>query len=377
MSEQPPSFRTAATGDRPEGRRLLMVARGLDPVGTGRQIELVAEGFRNAGWHVHLALTTSGGAVATRLASCGVSVHRLSTRPVVDAAASVRLILVARRLGLGGSDAVLAWGRSQAGPAAAVKAVLAPVRLVCHLSAPPRGFVTTLALAKADRVIASSPAVAIGCERAGVAAAKIDTIPPAADAAAATGLSRMQVASRLGLDPDSIWTLCVAPLVPEAKLERLLWAIDQLGVVHQRLEHVLVGSGPLRDRMLRRARVQQLADRLHLSPHVDCLPDVLREVRLVWQSGEVACGGAILDGMALGVPAVAVTSESARQLIVDGETGRIVPADPESEFPRRALGVLEDDALAAGFGAAARTRAAIEFPTGRMLAAVMAACESS
>ena len=377
MTEQPSSFRTAATNQRSEGRRLLIVARGHDPVGSGRQIEVAAEGFLSDGWHVHLAVTTAGGAVASRLASCGVIVHRLSTRPVVDAAAAVRLVLLARSLGLGASDTTLAWGRSQAALAAAVKAVLPPVWLVCHLAARPRRFVTSLALARADRVIVSSPAVATECERAGVAASNIEMIPPAADVAAAAGLPREQLASRLGLDPGAIWTLCVAPLVPEAKLERLLWAIDQLGVVNRRLEHVLVGAGPLRSRMLRRARVQQLAERLHLFSHLGCLPDLLRQVRLVWQSGEVACGGAILDGMALGIPAVAVASDSARQLIVDGETGRIVPSEPESEFPRRALGIIEDDALAARYGTAASVRASTEFPAERMLAAVMAACEPS
>jgi glycosyltransferase involved in cell wall biosynthesis len=136
-----------------------------------------------------------------------------------------------------------------------------------------------------------------------------------------------------------------------------------------------VGAGPLRARLLRRARVQELDERLHLFPHLDCLPDLLREVRLVWQSGEVACGGTLLDGMALGIPAVAVASDSARQLIVDGETGRIVPAEPESEFPRRALGIVEDDTLAARYGSAAKARAAAEFPRDRMVAAMMAATE--
>jgi len=352
-----------------------MVARGLDPVGTGRQVELVAQAFHAADWDVHLAVTTAGGAVATRLAQAGVTVHLLSTRPIADAAAAVRLVQLARRLTLGPSDAVLAWGRSQTRLAAAVKLLMPTVRFVSHLSMRPRGIITGLAVGKADRVIASTPAVAEGCERMGVSPVKIDTIRLAAEPLTAEGLSRAQLATRLGLDPEKIWTLCVAPLVPEAKLERLLWAIDQLGVVHQRLEHVLVGAGPLRARVLRRARVQHLAERLHLFSHLDCLPDLLREVRLVWQSGEVPCGGAILDGMALGLPAVAVASDSARQLIVDGETGRIVPADPESEFPRRALGIIEDDELAARYGTAAKARAAAEFPADRMVAAMMAACE--
>jgi len=261
--------------------------------------------------------------------------------------------------------------------AAAIKLLIPTVRFVSHLAMRPSGTITGLALGQADRVIASSPAVAAGCERLGVSPVKIAMIPPAADPAPAEGLSRAELAARLGLDSEKIWTLCVAPLVPEARLERLLWAIDQLGVVHRRLEHVLVGAGPLRGRVLRRARVQELAERLHLFPHLDCLPDLLRESRLVWQSGEVACGGALLDGMALGMPAVAVASDAARQVIIDGETGRIVPAEPESEFPRRALGIIEDDELAARYGSAARALAVAEFPTDRMVAAVMAACAPS
>jgi len=352
-----------------------MIARGLDPIGTGRQIELVAEGFQAAGWHVHLAVTTAGGAVASRLARAGVTLHRLSSRPTADAATVVKVVQRARGLGLGRSDVVLAWGRSQVPLAAAVKVFAPTVRFISHLAVRPRGTITGLSLGKADRVIAASQAVAAACERLGVASGKIDMIPPAATAAAAAGLSRAEIANRLGLDPGMTWTLCVAPLVPEARLERLLWAIDQLGVVHRRLEHVLVGAGPLRARTLRRARVQHLAERLHLFPHLDCLPDLLREVRLIWQSGEVACGGAILDGMALGIPAVAVTSDAAGQLIVDGETGRIVKAEPESDFPRRSLGIIEDDDLAARYGNAARARAVAEFPADRMVAAVIAACD--
>ena len=363
---------------RPDGRRrIMMVARGLDPVGTGRQIELAAEAFQAAAWNVHLAVTTTGGSVGTRLSHAGVTVHRLSARPTVDAAAVVRLVQLARRLDLGSSDVVLAWGRSQTRLAAAVKLLMPTVRFVSHLAMRPSGTITGLTIGQADRVIASSPAVAAGCERLGVSPVKIDTIPPAADAAPAEGLSRAELAARLHLDPEKIWTLCVAPLVPEARLERLLWAIDQLGVVHRRLEHVLVGAGPLRARVLRRARVQQLAERLHLFPHLDCLPDLLREVRLVWQSGEVACGGAILDGMAVGIPTVAVASDAARQLIIDGETGRIVPAEPESDFPRRAIGIIEEDELAARYGRAAKARAAAEFPKDRMVAAVLAACAPS
>jgi len=361
------------TSTHPDGRRrILIVSRGLDSVGTGRQIELVADGLLAAGWEVHLAVTTAGGDVATRLACAGCRLHRLATRPVVDMASAARLAWLARGLR---PRTILAWGCSQVRLAGGLRPFLPHTRLVGWVGRQPRGFMTGLALRRPDRVIVSSPAVEAACRRLGVPTQRIDTVIPGARPAEPAGLSRGEIATRLGIDPGKIWTLCVAPLEAESRLERLLWAIDQLGVVHRGLEHVLVGSGPLRARLLHRARAQQLAERLHLFPHLDCLPDLLPQVRLVWQSGEVACGGALLDGMALGVPAVAVTSESARQLIADGETGRIVAADPESEFPRRALGIIEDDALGARYGEAARARAAAEFPADRMVAGVIAACD--
>lgn len=357
---------------RSSRRTLLMVSRGLDPVGTGRQIELVSEAFHDADWDVHLAVTSGGGAVPERLAAAGATVHRLTRRPVADAAVAAKLVRLAHGLRLGVTDAILAWGVPQARLTAAVRPLLPRTRQACRLASPPRGRLTGWCLRRADLVIAGSDRVARACAGLRIATGRVATIAPAAVPAPDRGWSRGMVATRLGLDPGKLWTLCVAPLVPESRLERLLWAVDQLGVVHRGLEHVLVGSGPQRARLRRAARMQQVSERLHVMPHVDCLPELLRHVAIVWQSGEVACGGAILDGMALGIPAVAVDGAAARQCIADGETGRIVPADPQSEFPRRVLGIVEDDALAARYAAAARARATTEFPAGSTAAIVAA-----
>jgi glycosyltransferase involved in cell wall biosynthesis len=72
-----------------------------------------------------------------------------------------------------------------------------------------------------------------------------------------------------------------------------------------------------------------------------------------------------------------VASDAARQLVVSGETGWIVPPLPESEFPRRAFTLLEKPDEAARFGAAARARASESFPVERMLAGVAAAIDEA
>jgi len=357
-------------------RRVLLVSRDLDPVGTGRQIALIAAGLASAGYEVaHAQVTAAGpqrGEPARTPAAEGwspdsgtsssppVSTHRLATRRVLEPAALARLAAFSARLR---PAVVVTFGRGLVPVAALVRAAVPRVRAIAAVGVPGCRRGTVLVRRSLDLVVASSPEVAAGWRGTPTV-----VIPPGIEPAPIPGASRAEVARRLGLDPLTRWTLCVAPLEPRARLDRLLWAIDQLGVVHRGLEHVLIGAGPLAARVRRRARVQELAERLVVVPTCDVLPDLLAQVRLVWQSGSVACGGAVLDGMARGVPAVMVDSEAARQLVVDGETGRVVPAMPESELPRRTLAILEDDALAARYGAAAAARAAAEFPAAALVA---------
>jgi glycosyltransferase involved in cell wall biosynthesis len=352
------------------GRPILLVVRGLDPVGTGRQVEIAAAALAAAGHDVVVAVTSAGGSLAERLARTGLAVHRVGWRPVVELGAAARLERLARRLR---PAAIVGFGRSQLLPVALAGRFVPGCRTVGWLGLPARGVAQRCGLRRLDAIVASSPGVAAACRSAGVAARRITVVPPGSVAEHARVLGRHELAARLGLDPAKHWTLCVAPLEPAARLTRLVWAIDQLGVVRKDLEHVLVGAGPLLDQIRRRGRAQELAERLVIVPECELIQDLLGEVRLVWQSGDVALGGAVLDGMARGVPVVAVESDAARELVVDGETGRVVPAVPESELPRRAFGILEDEALARRFGAAGAARAGEAFSATGFVAGLVAA----
>ena len=358
--------------NNPGGSPILFLTRSLDPVGTGRQVELAAEAFRASGQDVQIAVTAGRGASEDRLVRAGFVVHRLSRRPSAGISAAVSLARLSRDIR---PSAVVAWGRGQVAVAVAAGQVVTGPVVVAVIGVAPRAGVDAWVVRGADRVVVPSAGLAESCRLAGVPAARIEVIPPGIEPAAGSGLSRGQVAARLGLCPDKVWTLCVAPLDPSTQLDRLLWAIDQLGVVHKGLEHVLVGTGPLLARVCRRARLQHLAERLFVLPTLDCLPDLLPRVRLVWQPGEVAGAGCLLDGMAHGIAAVAVESEAACGIVADDVSGRIVAADPISEFPRRALGIIEDDALAARYGSAGRIRAATEFPVARSTGALLASVE--
>jgi glycosyltransferase involved in cell wall biosynthesis len=350
---------------------ILLAVRGLDAVGTGRQVELLATGLAASGRRVEVASLSAGGSLPVRLEAAGIPVHRLGRRPRIDAAAATRLLRLATRR----RPAVLvACGRGLAGVAAAVR-LATGTPTVAHVAVPRLPLRVAPALARLDLVVAATRATADACRR-WLPPERVVVVPPGARAEEAGGPPRVEIAAALGLDAARPWIVCVAPLVAASRLERLLWGIDQLRVVRPDVQHLLVGAGPMLRRLRRRAFVQEIADRLVVVPHTPLLPAVLDHAAVVWQPGSVPFGGAILDAMVRGVPAVAVESDAARQLVVDGVTGRIVPAEPESEFPRRAFGVLEDPALGAAFGAAGRARAAAEFPAAALVASFARALES-
>lgn len=353
-----------------DAKRVLVVTRGLDPVGTGRQVELAAEGLSRCGLDVSVAVMSRGGDVARRLTARGFKVHAVGCRPATDAAATARLVALVATLR---PDAMVGFGRSATVPLAAAKRWHSSCNAVLWLGLPPHRLRTIVATAGLDRIVTCSVGVAAACARAGVRSDRIVVVPPGSVAEPGSGIKRAALAARLGLDPLKQWTLAVAPLESEPRLHRLLWAVDQLGVVRKDLQHVLVGAGPWLQNLGRRSRAQELAERLFIMPTCDLLPDLLGHLRLVWQSGAVALGGALLDGMARGLPVVAVESDAARQLIDDCVSGRIVPAIPESEFPRRAFNILEDEALAQRYGEAGAARAAADFSPDRFVAGLVSA----
>lgn len=352
---------------------LLLVSPDHLPVGSGRQLELAAVALKNAGWRVQLALLTTGGSLVDRLEATGVTVGHVGRRPVVDAAVVPRLVELGRRLQ---PAVVLAWGRQAAVPVAAARLAsrrlgLGSWRHFQWLAQPPRSGLELTAVSAADQILATAAAVAVGWAGKGGCRQPI-LVPPAAAAFTATG-SREQLAEKLGLDPAKWWTLTVAPLVAAARLERLLWAIDQMGVVRDDLEHVIVGAGPLARRLARRARIEEIEDRVHFFNRLECLPDLLPQVDLIMQSGRVPLGGCLLEGLAQGIPLVAIDTPESRAVIGDNEAGRLVPAVPESEFARRAIQLLEDSDLAAACAAAGSRRVAELFAPRAAAAALVAA----
>ncbi|HSB70238.1 MAG TPA: glycosyltransferase [Candidatus Methylomirabilis sp.] len=161
---------------------------------------------------------------------------------------------------------------------------------------------------------------------------------------------------------------CTARLHPKNDHRTLLQAFARFSVRRPEARLLLVGRGP------EEARLRRLADALGISPRAHFLgeqPDVapwLAQMHLYVQPS-VAEGmpNSVLEAMASGLPVVATTVGGTPEVVVDGETGLLVPPRDPAAMAGAIEKISADPVMAEAFGRAGRLRVEMQFGEGVML----------
>lgn len=170
---------------------------------------------------------------------------------------------------------------------------------------------------------------------------------------------------QLGVRPDQPVLLWISRMVYKKGVHVLLDALPQVVQQYPDVLLVLGGDGDLRDEW------QQHAERLGLARNVRFIGRVAHgEVNGWWNAGDVVVVPAIhdqsgnvdglpnmlLEAMSAGRPIVASAIAGIPQVITDGVHGLLVPEHDPAALATALLRLLDDRALAARLGAAARQR---------------------
>jgi glycosyltransferase involved in cell wall biosynthesis len=235
-------------------------------------------------------------------------------------------------------------------------------------------------LRRCDRLIAISDAVRREYERQGIDRAKIQTVYNGVDLRAYT-VPRQPEATRatLGVAPDELLVLVPGALRLGKGQYDVVEAMPAVLAAHPDARFVFAGydtadvgdlggaeGGTMMDILKRRARELGVASRATFLGNTEAMAelDAAADVVVV-PSRHEPFGLVALEAMASGKPVVAGAVGGLQEMVVEGETGRLVPPASPDALAAALAALLADPALRRRMGEAGRQRAQSRFSIDR------------
>jgi glycosyltransferase involved in cell wall biosynthesis len=390
--------------------RIALIIPTLDRCGAEKQLALLAAGLPSREFEVHVCALTRGGPLEAPLKAAGIPVTVIGKQRKIDPAAFFRLRRFLKELR---PDIAHTWlfaansyGRLAARQAG-VPIIIAGERCVDPWKRWHELAIDRLFARFTQRIVTNSAGVRDFYVARGLPAEKFTIIPngieppadlmPSEDAAAAASNSaptassdqspktamadpptavsmavrqaaRERLLRETGLPDTTRFVGAVGRLWPQKRYKDLIWAAELLRWPHPDAHLVILGEGPQRWRLQRYTRQIGIASHVHfLGPRND-VPSLLPALDCFWlASGYEGQSNALMEAMAAGLPVVVSDIPGNRDLVVDGESGLLVPPGNKSEFARRTRRLMDEPQFARRLGENARRRMADEFSLSRMI----------
>jgi glycosyltransferase involved in cell wall biosynthesis len=161
----------------------------------------------------------------------------------------------------------------------------------------------------------------------------------------------------------------IGRLWPQKRVQDLIWATDILRMSGWNFRVVIVGDGPRRVALKRFADALEIMPIVHFVGHRNDVPEIMRALdMLVLPSKFEGLPNVALEAMMAGKPVVGTRIAGTDEVVVDGETGILVPPQQPLELARAIRSILADPALGKRMGAAGRDRVLSHFSIEGMIA---------
>jgi glycosyltransferase involved in cell wall biosynthesis len=170
-------------------------------------------------------------------------------------------------------------------------------------------------------------------------------------------LDRRRIREKLGIQDDQVVVGSVANFVPDKGLDSFLRIASRIKTEKDNVKFLLVGDGPLR------SELESLTDALHLRQEV-IFTGFTEEIPEMMSAMDVFCLATLREGfgvvfaeaMAMKVPVVTSHIDPIPEVVVQNETGILVPLKREDLFINAILSLINDDKRRREMGERGRER---------------------
>jgi glycosyltransferase involved in cell wall biosynthesis len=231
-----------------------------------------------------------------------------------------------------------------------------------------------VACALSDRVLANSAAGRDWLAAQGVKDEKIEVIRNgiAIPEPARKTAESSRIRKEFGIPAGASLCACIGRVVSGKGIDFYLRAARILADQGRDVRFLMIGAVSVEKKY--KSEMEILARDLNLEGRVvftgqrQDVAEILREVDIVVHpSLTEGLSNVILEAMAAGLPVVATRVGGNPELVLDGKTGLLVPAEDAAAIAHAIARLLDEPQMARTFGEAARRRIIEEFSIGQML----------
>ena len=348
--------------------RIAHIEAGRHLYGGAAQVGYLLEGLTGRGVE-NLLLCPPGSDVGA--AAPAALVRALPMRGELDVMLLPRLVRELRRLK---PDLVHVHSRRGAdlygGFAAALAGV--PAVLTRRVDAPEPAVFARLKYRPYRAVVALSRAIERQLVEAGVSRERVTLIPSGVDTQRyrPDAAARERLRAGFALPADALVVGVVAQLIERKRHSWLFALLPELVREWPALRVLCFGRGPLEQRLRAELDERGLADRVVLAGFRADLPALVPGLDLLAHpAAREGLALALLEAASAGVPVVACAVGGVPDVVVDGETGVLVPRDDAAAMVRALRALLASPDERRRLGAAARRHVERRFDLGRLVAA--------
>lgn len=171
-----------------------------------------------------------------------------------------------------------------------------------------------------------------------------------------------------GLQRDAVIIGFAGQLDERKGIDCLLRSFAQTAAVHKNVHLVIAGEGPMRSKIEEFSREHHLDTKIHLAGFLDGIEDFMKSIDVfVLPSLWEGFGIVLIEAMAAGKPAITTNVSSMPEIVLDGETGKVVPVNDVDALSQAMNNLVQDQKLRELLGSKARTRVLEKFTLDRML----------